>query len=182
MLFTVRGIFLRPYTASVLPRANYSTHLTHVTGDGKAQMVDVGHKVDSRRTATAKGRVYVGPVIYKLIQCNEISKGDVLSVAKLSGIINAKRTSDIIPLCHNIPIDSIKVDLRLVEESAEVDITATAKCSGKTGVEMEALVAVATAALTIYDMCKAVSQDMVIREIHLVHKSGGKTDYNRTDK
>lgn len=142
-------------------------------------MVDVGEKTDSHRIATASGRIFVGQQIMEMIKGNSMKKGDVLSVARISGIMAAKKTADIIPLCHNIPLNSIKVEARLDEERAEVQVVATVKCSGKTGVEMEALVAVSTALLTVYDMCKAVSQQMEIREVHLVQKSGGKSDYQR---
>lgn len=156
-----------------------SRHLTHVDEQGKASMVDVGEKLDTHRMATASGRIFVGAQILTMIKGNAIKKGDVLSVARISAIMGAKRTAEIIPLCHNIPLNSIKVDARLDEERQEVVVLATVKCSGKTGVEMEALFAVSTALLTIYDMCKAVSHDMAIREVQLEQKSGGKSDYQR---
>lgn len=142
-------------------------------------MVDVGDKATTTRNAVAKGRIFVGEEIFELIRKNEIAKGDVLSIAKISGIINAKRTSEIIPLCHNIMLNSVNLETEMIEESKEIEITASVKCSGRTGVEMEALVAVSTAALTIYDMCKAVSHDMVIRDVHLVKKTGGKSDFHK---
>lgn len=153
--------------------------LTHVDADGKARMVDVNHKQDTVRVAVAKGKVYVGPKIAKLIEKNTIKKGDVLSVAQIAGIIAAKRTSEIIPLCHNIPISAIVVNTDLNEKDHCVHILATVKCEGKTGVEMEALCAVSTAALTVYDMCKALSKDIVISDIMLMKKTGGKESFVR---
>lgn len=158
-----------------------STKLTHVDGQGKAAMVDVGGKEASTRVATASGRIFVGGEILAMIKSNSIKKGDVLSVARISGIMGAKRTAEMIPLCHNIPLQSIKVDAVLHEARNTVEIVATVKCHGQTGVEMEALVAVTTALLTIYDMCKAVSQQMVIGEVCLVQKRGGKSDYQRRE-
>lgn len=172
-MFTNRSIEL------VSKRFLSSHQLTHVDEQGKASMVDVGGKRDSERTATASGRIFVGKEILEMIRANAIKKGDVLSVARISGIMGAKRTAEIIPLCHNIPLSSIKVDARLDEDRQEVEVWATVKCSGKTGVEMEALVAVSTALLTIYDMCKAVSQQMEIGSVRLVEKRGGKSDYQR---
>lgn len=142
-------------------------------------MVDVGEKSSSHRIATAAGRIFVGREITAMIRSNSIKKGDVLTVARISGIMGAKRTAEIIPLCHNIPLNSVKVDTKLNEDTHEVEVVATVKCDGKTGIEMEALFAVSTALLTIYDMCKAVSQQMEIRAVHLVQKSGGKTNYQR---
>lgn len=162
-----------------VPRRLYSTQLTHVDGQGKASMVDVGHKADTQRSATASGRIFVGPVILDMIERNAIKKGDVLTLARISGIMGAKKTAEIIPLCHNIPLNSIKVEATPLRDTDEVEITATVECSGKTGVEMEALVAVTHGLLTIYDMCKAVSQEMEIRQVHLVKKTGGKSDFSR---
>lgn len=158
-----------------------STKLTHVDGQGKAAMVDVGGKDASTRVATASGSIFVGGEILAMIKSNSVKKGDVLSVARISGIMGAKRTAEMIPLCHNIPLQSIKVDAVLDEARNTVEIVATVKCHGQTGVEMEALVAVTTALLTIYDMCKAVSQQMVIGEVCLVQKRGGKSDYQRRE-
>lgn len=158
---------------------NPAHKLTHVDADGKARMVDVGDKHGTHRIAVAKGKVHVGPVIAKLIEKNSVKKGDVLSVSQIAGIIAAKRTSEIIPLCHNIPISSIvvKTDLNLIDNC--VHIQSIVKCQGQTGVEMEALCAVSTAALTIYDMCKALSKDITISDIMLMKKSGGKETYVR---
>ncbi|GLV38007.1 Molybdenum cofactor synthesis 1 [Carabus blaptoides fortunei] len=148
--------------------------LTHVNAQGKANMVDIGDKSVTTRSATATGSVYVGYDIVQLIKANQLKKGDVLSVAQLAGIIAAKKTADLIPLCHNIALNSVQVRAELQEERKSVVITATVNCDGRTGVEMEALTAVSVAALTIYDMCKAVTHDMMIYDIRLLKKSGGK--------
>lgn len=153
--------------------------LTHVDKDGKAHMVDVGHKKPTTRIAVACANVYVGAEIAQQIRQNNIAKGDVISVSQIAGIVAAKRTSEIIPLCHNIPLSSVDVKAELDMEEHCVRILSTVKCEGKTGVEMEALTAVATAALTIYDMCKALSQDIIIKDIMLMKKSGGKVNYQR---
>lgn len=159
-----------------------STHakqLTHIDAAGKARMVDVNHKVVTERLAIASATVYVGPEIAKQIEENAVKKGDVLSIAQIAGIIGAKRTAEIIPLCHNIPISSVVVNTGLNLSGNCVNIRATVKCEGKTGVEMEALCAVTTAALTIYDMCKALSKNIVISDVMLLKKSGGKQFYQR---
>lgn len=142
-------------------------------------MVDVGYKEITKRFAKAKARVYVGKLILNLIKSNEIGKGDVLTVAQLAGISAAKRTSEIIPLCHNVPLTSVHVKFELNEDHEEVIIYTKAKCDGKTGVEMEAMVAASTAALTIYDMCKAISHDITIKEVQLMEKAGGKYHFVR---
>lgn len=160
-----------------VPSRLYSS-LTHVDEHGRARMVDVGEKKVTSRLAVAEGSVHVGQKIIKLIEKNEIKKGDVLSIAQISGILGAKRTAELIPLCHNIPLTSVKVELKLNKLLNDVEISAAVKCDGKTGVEMEALMAVSLAALTIYDMCKAVSHKMVIKDIRLIKKTGGKSDYN----
>ncbi len=154
---------------------------THVDDQGKAHMVDVGNKTATSRIAIAKAKVYVGREIAELIKANSIAKGDVLSVAQIAGIMAAKRTSELIPLCHNIPLSSVnvKTDLDLIKST--VNIQSTVKCEGKTGVEMEALLCCTMAALTVYDMCKALSQDIVIGDVMLMHKFGGKTTYNRSN-
>lgn len=156
-----------------------SKQLTHTDEAGKARMVDVNHKSITERLAVASAVVHVGPEIAKLIEQNSVKKGDVLSIAQIAGIIGAKRTAEIIPLCHNIPISSVVINtvLNLTENS--VNIRATVKCEGKTGVEMEALCAVTTAALTIYDMCKAISKNIVISDVMLQKKSGGKQFFQR---
>ncbi|XP_014282134.1 molybdenum cofactor biosynthesis protein 1 isoform X2 [Halyomorpha halys] len=156
-----------------------SSKLTHVTAEGKVSMVDVGEKVNSERLAVASGKVYVGPKVTQLIKENMLKKGDVLTTAQLAGIIGAKKTSDLIPLCHNIFLSHLEVNCTLNEQDETVVITCSAKSTGKTGVEMEALTGVSVAALTVYDMCKAVTKAMVIREIILVKKSGGyRGDYD----
>ena len=148
---------------------------THFDKDGKARMVDVSDKAETERVATARGSVLMQPATLALIKEGGVKKGDVLSVARLAGIMGAKRTPDLIPLCHSLALTSVKVDLTTDPDRNAVDITATCKLRGQTGVEMEALTAVAVAALTVYDMCKAVDRAMVIGEIRLVHKSGGKS-------
>ena len=151
---------------------------THFDDAGKARMVDVGEKPVTRRTAVAAGRVLVSRETCDLIASGGMKKGDVLSVARLAGIMGAKRTPDLIPLCHPVAVDGIAVELKLGD--CAVEITATVTCCGRTGVEMEALTAVATAALTVYDMCKAVQKDMVITDVRLVSKTGGvHGDYQR---
>ena len=146
---------------------------THFNEEGRAKMVDVGEKPESRRTAIAAGRVLVSPETFALIKSGGMKKGDVLTVAQVAGVMGAKRTPDLIPMCHPVIIDGIDLSLRLDEERCSVEIEATVSCDGRTGVEMEALSAVSTAALTVYDMCKAVQKDMVISDIRLLRKSGG---------
>ena len=148
---------------------------THFDEDGKATMVDVSDKDVSERIAIAKGRVIMRAETLAMIEQGQVAKGDVLSVARLAGIMGAKRTSDLIPLCHPLNLTSVHLDLDINREDVAVEITATCKLKGRTGVEMEALTAVATAALTVYDMCKAVDRGMRISDIRLVHKSGGKS-------
>ena len=148
---------------------------THFDKEGKARMVDVSDKAETERSATAKGSVIMQPATLALIKDGGMKKGDVLSVARLAGIMGAKRTPDLIPLCHPLALTSVQVDLTLDEARNAVDITATCKLTGKTGVEMEALTAVSVAALTVYDMCKAVDKGMQIVDIRLTRKSGGKS-------
>lgn len=156
-----------------------SSKFTHVDNHGKAHMVDVGDKNSTSRIAIARASVYVGREIAELIKANSVAKGDVLSVSQIAGIMAAKRTSEIIPLCHNIPLSSVNVKTELDLNRNTVDILSTVKCEGKTGVEMEALLCCTTAALTVYDMCKALSQNIVIGDVMLMHKFGGKTNYSR---
>lgn len=146
---------------------------THFNEEGRAKMVDVGVKPESRRTAIAAGRVLVNKTTFELIKTGGMKKGDVLTVAQVAGVMGAKRTPDLIPMCHPILIDGIDLSLSLCEERLSVEIEATVSCDGRTGVEMEALSAVSTAALTVYDMCKAVQKDMVISDIRLLKKTGG---------
>ena len=155
---------------------------THFNEQGRARMVDVGEKPSSRRTAVAAGRVLVNDETFELIRSGGIKKGDVLTVAQIAGVMGAKRTFELIPMCHIVPLNGIDLELRLNEEKKSVEISATVSCDGKTGVEMEALTAVATAALTVYDMCKAVQRDIVITDIRLLGKSGGvHGDYTRDE-
>jgi cyclic pyranopterin phosphate synthase len=149
--------------------------LTHFDDEGNARMVDVSEKAETERVATAKGRVHMAPETLALIRSGGVKKGDVLTVAQLAGIMGAKRTPDLIPLCHPLALSSVKVELAIDEARSSVEITATCKLKGRTGVEMEALTAVSVAALTVYDMVKAVDRGLVISDIRLTHKSGGKS-------
>lgn len=149
------------------------TDFTHFNQQGRARMVDVGDKSPTRRTAAAAARVLVNEETFRLIRTGGMKKGDVLTVAQVAGIMGAKRTPDIIPMCHPILLDGVDLSLTLDEDRRSVEIVATASCGGSTGVEMEALTAVSTAALTVYDMCKAVQKDMVITDIRLLDKTGG---------
>jgi cyclic pyranopterin monophosphate synthase len=151
------------------------TGLTHFDAEGRAVMVDVSDKPETARIAVARGSVTMQPETLERIRQGTVAKGDVLSVARLAGIMGAKRTSDLIPLCHPLALSSVTLELTLAPERNAVEIEATCKLKGRTGVEMEALTAVSVAALTIYDMVKAVDRAMVIGEIRLVHKSGGKS-------
>ncbi|XP_012522065.1 cyclic pyranopterin monophosphate synthase [Monomorium pharaonis] len=168
-----------PYNILKYLKSNASirmySSLSHIDETGRANMVDVGLKNDSKRIAIAKGFVKIGPVISNLIAENNVKKGDVLSVAQLAGIMAAKRTSDLIPLCHPLSLSYVNVRLKLNEKSYTVEITSEVRCTGKTGVEMEALTAVSIAALTIYDMCKHAAKPgtMEIYGIELVSKTGG---------
>ena len=146
---------------------------THFNEQGRAKMVDVGEKPISQRVAVAAARVLVNENTFKLIKSGGMKKGDVLTVAQIAGVMGAKRTPDIIPMCHPILMDGIDLELSLDEERLSVEIRAKVSCDGRTGVEMEALSAVSVAALTVYDMCKAVQKDMVISDIRLVSKTGG---------
>jgi len=150
--------------------------LTHVDDSGKARMVDVTDKSDTHRIAIAEGKVFMKKQTLDMIESSEIAKGDVLAVARIAGITAAKRTSDLIPLCHTILLTGVKVDFTSFrEEKAGIIITAEIVSTGKTGVEMEALTAVSVSALTIYDMCKAVDRGMIVSDIKLMEKRGGKS-------
>ena len=154
--------------------------LTHIDDNGKAQMVNVGSKEDTNRSATALGKVFMSVETMKALQKQELQKGDVLGVARVAGIQAAKKTSDLIPLCHPLAINFASVDFRIKE--SHVEIEATVKTFGKTGVEMEALTACSVTALTIYDMCKAVDKSVTIEEIKLLEKTGGKSgDWHRPE-
>lgn len=149
--------------------------LSHVDEEARIKMVGVGHKPDTERVAVAKGQVRMKPKTLRLIVEGETPKGDVLTTAQIAGILAAKRTHTLIPLCHPLPLTKIDVDFEIDKSPSRIEITATARCTGKTGVEMEALTAVSVAALTIYDMAKAAEKTMRIGEIRLVRKSGGKS-------
>ncbi len=148
---------------------------SHFDEAGNARMVDVSDKAETERVATAQGRIVMKPETLTLIRTGRVKKGDVLQVARLAGIMAAKRTSELIPLCHPLPLTSIAVDLVADDAANAIDITATIKLKGRTGVEMEALTAVSVAALTVYDMCKAVDRGMIISDVRLIQKSGGKS-------
>ncbi len=149
--------------------------LTHIDANGRPRMVNVGDKPDTKRIAVAKGSIYMAPETLQRIKEGTIAKGDVLSVAQVAGIMAAKNTARNIPMCHNIFITGVEMDFRIDEEQSAVHIEASASTIGKTGIEMESLNAVAIAALTIYDMCKAIDRGMRITDIRLVKKDGGKS-------
>ena len=149
--------------------------LTHFDAQGQAHMVDVGAKASTHRVAVASGRIRMLPATLALVQSGTAKKGDVLGIARLAGIMGAKRTSDLIPLCHPIALTRVAVEFEVFSESSEIVCTSTAETVGQTGVEMEALTAVQVALLTIYDMCKAVDRGMVISDVKLLEKHGGKS-------
>lgn len=155
---------------------------THFNDQGRAKMVNVGEKPITQRVAVAAGRVLVNEHTFSLIRSGGMKKGDVLTVAQIAGVMGAKRTPDLIPMCHIVQVEGIDLELHLDEERHSVEITASVCCGGRTGVEMEALTAVSTAALTVYDMCKAVQKDMTITDIRLLSKTGGvHGDYKREE-
>jgi cyclic pyranopterin monophosphate synthase len=149
--------------------------LSHLDDQGRAKMVDVSDKDITGRTAVARGTIHMRAETLALILADKIEKGDVFSVARVAGIMAAKKTSELIPMCHPLNITAVEIDLTPAENPARVEIEASVRVSGKTGVEMEAMTAVSVAGLTIYDMCKAVDREMSIGEIRLVKKSGGKS-------
>ena len=154
--------------------------LTHFNAAGRARMVDVADKPETERVATAAGRIIMAPETLARIEAGTIGKGDVLAVAQVAGIMAAKKTWEFIPMCHPLLLDGIDISFAIDRDAVAVEIRATVKTTGRTGVEMEALSAVAGAALTIYDMCKAVDRGMEISAVRLVHKAGGKSgEYNR---
>ncbi len=157
------------------------TSLTHIDAAGDANMVDVSNKADTRRLARARGRVVMDPETLALAIAGEAKKGDVFGVARLAGIMAAKKTSDLIPLCHPLPLSSVRVEIVADDSLPGVHVTAETAVSGKTGVEMEALTAVTVACLTIYDMLKAVDRGMRIESVELVAKEGGKSGAWRRD-
>lgn len=154
---------------------------SHFDAKGAARMVDVSAKAETERTATAQGRVVMQPETLRRIQTGGVAKGDVLQVARLAGIMAAKRTSDLIPLCHPLALSSVALELTPDTMASAVQIRATVKLVGRTGVEMEALTAVAVAALTVYDMCKSADRGMRIEAIHLTAKDGGKSGSYRAE-
>lgn len=157
--------------------------LSHINSKGKAEMVDVSEKEITTRTAEAYAEVKVSKEVFNAIKNNSVQKGDVLSIAKFAGIQAAKKTSELIPLCHNIFISKIDVEMKLNSKKKTVEIRSFAKTNAQTGIEMEALTAVSIAALTVYDMCKAIDKSMVIGEIKLLSKTGGKSgDYIRKNR
>ncbi|OGP56653.1 MAG: molybdenum cofactor biosynthesis protein C [Deltaproteobacteria bacterium RBG_13_52_11b] len=149
--------------------------LTHFDKSGRAKMVDVTKKTVSVREAVVRGSISMNPVTFKKIMSGEISKGDVFAVAKVAGIMAAKKTSDIIPMCHPINLSHVEINFYPVERASRIDIEACVRIKAQTGVEMEGLVAVAAAGLTMYDMCKAIDRGMVLSDIHLVTKKGGRS-------
>jgi cyclic pyranopterin phosphate synthase len=153
------------------------TKFTHLDEQGRARMVDVTEKEATVREARARGVVIMRPETFHMIVTGEMGKGDVLGVAKVAGIMGAKQTAEIIPLCHPLNITNVEITFEPIEEKHRIEIEAGVKVTGRTGVEMEALTAVAIAALTIYDMCKAVDREMAISDIHLVEKKGGKSGH-----
>ena len=149
--------------------------LTHFDERGAARMVDVGAKEETHRIAVAGGRIRMRPETFELVRSGTAKKGDVLGVARIAAIQAAKRTAELIPLCHPVPLTSVEIEFALDEERSRVECTATVQCTARTGVEMEALAAVQVALLTIYDMCKAVDRGMVMEEVRLLEKRGGKS-------
>ena len=164
-------------------RMTQARDFTHFNDEGRARMVDVGEKNIACRKAVAAGRVLLNQATFDRVRSGGMKKGDVLTVAQVAGIMGAKRTPDIIPMCHPIPLCGVDLSLSLDEVRLSVEIVATVRVDGRTGVEMEALTAVSVAALTVYDMCKAVQRDIVISDIRLLEKTGGvHGDYERTDE
>jgi cyclic pyranopterin phosphate synthase len=153
--------------------------LTHFNEEGRARMVDVSEKAATARQATAKASVRVNAHTYGLIREGKMKKGDVLAVAQVAGIMGAKRTPDVIPMCHPIALTGVDIRFQMEDETCTIHIFATARCTGQTGVEMEAMTAASVAALTIYDMCKAVQRDIEIESVYLLEKSGGKSGLYR---
>ncbi len=157
------------------------TGLTHFDAEGRAAMVDISNKAETARTATARASVHMGPETLQVIIAGTAAKGDVLGTARLAGIMAAKRTAELIPLCHPLPIAAVTLDLGPSASGDGVEIAATVRTTGRTGVEMEALMAASVAALTVYDMCKAIDRGMRIDGLRVVHKAGGKSGDFRQD-
>jgi molybdenum cofactor biosynthesis protein MoaC len=157
-----------------------SPALSHVDERGRARMVDVSPKPPTARTAVAAGRVLLGEEAFRLVKENRVRKGDVMTVAQVAGVLGAKQASRLLPLCHDVLLQNVEIDFALDDEAAAVEIRALTKTEGPTGVEMEALTAVSVAALTIYDMCKSASKDIVVTDVRLLAKTGGQSgDYRR---
>ena len=159
-----------------------SNKLTHFDENGQAIMVDVSNKKATDRVAIASGKIIVNKAVYEAVENGTAAKGDVLNVARIAGIMAAKRTDEMIPLCHSLPINSCKIDFQMLPEESAIKAVSTVKVTGLTGVEMEALHSVSIALLTIYDMCKALDKSMEIRDIHLDEKVGGKSGTFQRDK
>lgn len=171
-------VAVKTEAGGTIPFMSEAREFSHLDAAGGARMVDVSGKAETERTATATGRVRMNAETRQLLAEKALPKGDVLTVARVAGVLAAKKTGELIPLCHPLPLTDIQVDL--IPDSDGLTITATARCVGRTGVEMEALTAVTVAALTVYDMCKSVDKRMVIEGIHLVSKTGGKSgDFHR---
>lgn len=151
------------------------SEFTHFNADGNAVMVDVGEKEDTKREALASGVIYMSEECYRKVKEGSMKKGDVLGVARIAGIMGAKKTAELIPLCHILSLTKVEIDFEYLEEEHGIRVLCRTACTGKTGVEMEALTGVNVTLLTIYDMCKAVDRGMEIGEIHLLEKSGGKS-------
>ncbi len=149
--------------------------LTHFNEEGRAKMVEVGEKLDTKREALARGSIYMLPETLKRIVDYDMKKGDVLAVSQVAGIMAAKKTSDLIPMCHNIFLTGVDINFNIDEANSKIDIEAVVRTTGKTGVEMEALTAVALTGLTIYDMCKAIDKTMRVTDVRLAKKTGGKS-------
>lgn len=169
------------YPEAGVPVEGEGSRLTHVDGTGEAHMVDVGGKAVTRRAARAGARVWMAPRTLTLLKEQALPKGDVLVVAKVAGIMAAKRTSELIPLCHPLSLTQVDLTFAVAEDDARIDIECETRTEDRTGIEMEALTGAAVAALTIYDMCKAVDRGMVIGDIRLLEKTGGKEDYVRDE-
>lgn len=155
---------------------------THMDDAGNARMVDVSEKAITQRTAVARGHITMSPECFRMVAEGRAKKGDVLGVAQVAGIMGTKRTADLIPLCHLLNLNKSKVEFTLDREHSRITAECTAGCQGQTGVEMEALTGVSVALLTVYDMCKAVDRSMVISQIHLVEKEGGKSGHFRFEE
>jgi cyclic pyranopterin monophosphate synthase len=168
-------VYNRACEHSIEAHSMAATQLTHLDAQGQAHMVDVGAKDETEREAIAAGRVLMQPATLALLRAGNLPKGDVLGTARVAGIMAAKRTSELIPLCHPLLLTKVAVEFEFDENASAVEITATVRCRGQTGVEMEALTAVSVSALTIYDMAKAAERGMVISDIRLLEKRGGKS-------